>query len=279
MSELLQALQLITGARLRSVYIVWSDLFIVLERMKRKRELRKRISDASMFGELPNMSDLSDANDQDIDDTIKRGFYFTLSDNHIFLVDIEMSGLMESISLYDIIEIVILLDSSTVNDETLFSIAFHGLEDDEKDRGHSLFKCFRRKQLLSDLNIILSTMIMYQTLQLKHQILRYSHGVDIDQIKEDYDDDKNIQQNNRGMNDSKFFVLATPLVIPPPVVAVNVNERNNVEISETEELMNEKPLTHNEVWNFGKLSIGSKQKLNEDQKVFKPVNSGYEFIA
>ena len=76
-------------------------------------------------------------------------------------------------------------------------------------------------------------MIMYQTLQLKHQILRYSHGVDIDQIK-DYDDDKNIQQNNRGMNDSKFFVLATPLVIPPPVVAVNVNERNNVEVSETD---------------------------------------------
>jgi hypothetical protein len=155
-NEIRQALELITGARLRSVYIVWTDLFIVLERMKRRRVMRKALAEMGFFGEVPKMSDLSQDTDVEIDNTIHRSFYLTISDSHIYVVDIKMGGLIETISLYDIIEVVILLSlqntPATMNpmdQDTLFSIAFHGTEDDPADQGHALLKCFRRRELMA----------------------------------------------------------------------------------------------------------------------------------
>ena len=77
-NEIRQALELITGARLRSVYIVWTDLFIVLERMKRRRVMRKALAEMGFFGEVPKMSDLSQDTDVEIDNTIHRSFGYKL---------------------------------------------------------------------------------------------------------------------------------------------------------------------------------------------------------
>ena len=71
--------------------------------------MRKALAEMGFFGEVPKMSDLSQDTDVEIDNTIHRSFYLTISDSHIYVVDIKMGGLIETISLYDIIEVVILL--------------------------------------------------------------------------------------------------------------------------------------------------------------------------
>ena len=182
-NEILAALEEITGEKLRSVFIVWSDLFVVVERMRRLHEIQKQIG---FWGNRPDISTFATPEDNMIDSTMKRSFYMAISDRSIVLVDIKMSGLIEHLFFHQIIDIVVLHQSINTN---LFSIIFNGTSESNSNsvsdsenknlmgqQGHALFQCYRREELLIDLQVVVSAMIMLQTLQLHGPLLRHTSG-------------------------------------------------------------------------------------------------------
>ena len=230
--EILEALHEITGCKIRSVYIVWSDLFIVLERMKRKRAYNLP---TGFFGSVPTIESLSTPQDAMIDDTVTRSFYMAISTNAIILVDIKMSGLIETLRFNQMTDIVVLHDSI---DPSLFSICF-GVENDP---GHALFKCFRRKELLGDLQVVLSAMIMLHTLQLHRTLLRYSDGGGSmnttstntnkknKDAKQNKNANKNANKNKNNTDDLPFAHEATPIDMD---VDIDTNATNQNDLKDS----------------------------------------------
>mgnify|MGYP006087427765 CR=1 FL=1 len=277
-AEILQALHEITGCKIRSVYIVWSDLFVVVERMRRQSEFAKQVG---FFGG-PSIESLSKESDGMIDDTITRSFYMAISTTAIILVDIKMSGLVETLSFHQMTDIVVLHGSV---DSTLFSICF---EDDNK--GHALFKCFRRRELLTDLQVVLSAMVMLQTMQLHSSLLRFSDGgKDGFESEKTRDQLEQLEQQKRAKDlpvaqdaipiqaevEAKAVVVAnatpSPILPVPPVLQGDsaLFELARPLVKSTHVLP---PTVHN-TWKLCKLSIdddaASKNDLPEGWKLFK----------